>query len=122
MGIHYNDTANPSKARRQPGRIPCPPASIPWEVGNAATAGVKQRRLTPDRARQLVRDFEHVTMRELAVDLQRAIDLALKLGLYAYDACMLDAARSLGYPLLALDATVKKSGRKIGLRLVGLER
>ncbi len=98
----------------------CAPASIRWEVGNAATAGVKKRRLTPARARQLVRDFEQVTIRELAVDLERAVDLALELGLYAYDAYILDAARSSGYPLLALDGTVKRSARKIGLPIVEL--
>lgn len=37
------------------------------EVGNAATAGVKRRRLTAERARQLMTDFESVTIRGLAV-------------------------------------------------------
>jgi hypothetical protein len=39
-------------------------------VGNAATACVKRRRLTPERAQQLVADFEQVTIRELAIDLK----------------------------------------------------
>lgn len=103
------------------GRVLCAPASIRWEVGNAATAGVKKRRLTPARARQLVRDFEQVTIRELAIDLQRSVDLALDLGLYAYDAYILDAARSSGYPLLALDRTVKRNARKMGSPMVELE-
>ena len=96
----------------------CAPASIRWEVGNAATAGVKRRRLTQARARQLVRDFGQVTIRELDVDVQRAVDLALELGLYAYDAYILEASRSSGYPLLALDGTVKRCARKMGLALV----
>ena len=32
------------------GRVLCAPASLRWEVGNAAKAGVKRRRLTPERA------------------------------------------------------------------------
>ena len=56
--------------------ILCAPASVRWEVGNAATAGVKRRRLTAVRARQLVRDFGMVTLRELTVDIDRAVDLA----------------------------------------------
>jgi len=103
------------------GCVLCAPASIRWEVGNAATAGVKKRRLTPERARQLVRDFEKVTIQELDVDVQRAVDLALELGLYAYDAYILEAARSSGYQLLALDGAVKRSARKMGLPLVELE-
>lgn len=104
------------------GSMLCAPASIRWEVGNAATAGVKKRRLTPERARQLVKDFEKVTLQELNVDIQGAVDLAIELGLYAYDAYILEAARSSGYPLLALDGAVKRSARKMGLALVELER
>ena len=103
------------------GSVLCAPASIRWEVGNAATAGVKKRRLTPERARQLVKDFEKVTLQELDVDVQRAVDLAIELGLYAYDAYILETARSSGYRLLALDETVKRSARKMGLPLVELE-
>ena len=103
------------------GRILCAPASVRWEVGNAATAGVKRRRLTAARARQLVRDFGQVTLRELAVDVDRAVDLALELGLYAYDGYILEAARSSGYPLLTLDRTIGSHAQKMGLRLVELE-
>lgn len=103
------------------GSVLCAPASIRWQVGNAATAGVKRRRLTTDRARQLIKDFERVTIRELAVDLQRAVDLALNLGLYAYDGYILEAARSSAYPLLTLDGPVKATARKLGVSLVELD-
>ena len=73
-------------------------ASLRWEVGNAATAGVKRHRLTTERARQLVRDFEQVRIRELAIDILRAVDLGLELAIYAYDAYILEAAWSSGFP------------------------
>ncbi len=63
------------------GSIVCAPASLRWEVGNAATAGVKRRRLTKERARQLIADFEQITVRELAIDIGRAVDLGLELGI-----------------------------------------
>lgn len=97
------------------------PASLRWEVGNAATAGVKRRRLTRERARQLVTDFEQVTIRELTIDLNRAMNLGLELGIYAYDAYILEAARSSGFPLLALDGPIRKNARKLGLSLVELD-
>jgi predicted nucleic acid-binding protein len=90
-------------------------------VGNAATAGVKRRRLTMERARQLVIDFEQVTIRELAIDILRAVDLGLELGIYAYDAYILEAARSSGFPLLALDGPIRRNAKKIGLSLVELD-
>ena len=102
------------------GSVVCAPASLRWEVGNAATAGGKRRRLTLERARQLVTDFEQVTIRELAIDLQRAVDLGLELGIYAYDAYIPEAAQSSGFPLLALDGPIRRNARKLGLSLVEL--
>jgi predicted nucleic acid-binding protein len=103
------------------GRVVCAPASLRWEVGNAATAGVKRRRLTTERARQLVSDFEQVRIRELAIDILRAVDLGLELGIYAYDAYILEAARSSGFPLLALDGPIRRNAEKLGLSLVELD-
>lgn len=103
------------------GSVVCAPASLRWEVGNAATAGVKRRRLTPERARQLVTDFEQVTIRELAVDLGRAVDLGLELRIYAHDAYILEAARSSAFPLLTLDGPIRRNAKKLGLSLVELD-
>jgi len=103
------------------GSVVCAPASLRWEVGNAATAGVKRRRLTRERARQLITDFEQVTIRELAIDIGRAVDLGLELGFYAYDAYILEAARSSGFPLLALDGPIRRNAKKLGLTLVELD-
>ena len=101
--------------------VVCAPASLRWEVGNAATAGVKRRRLTRERARQLVTDFEQVTIRELTIDLNRAVGLGLELGICAYDAYILEAARSSGFPLLALDGPIRKNAKKLSLSLVELD-
>jgi predicted nucleic acid-binding protein len=103
------------------GSVLCAPASLRWEVGNAASAGVKRRRLTPERARQLVTDFEQVTIRELPVDLRPAVDLALELSIYAYDAYILEAARSSGFPLLTLDGPIRRNAKKLGLSLLELD-
>jgi predicted nucleic acid-binding protein len=103
------------------GTVLTAPASLRWEVGNAATAGVKRRRLTPARARQLVTDFASVTIRELAIDIGRAVDLGLELGIYAYDAYVLEAARSSGFPLLALDGPIRRNAKKLALSLVELD-
>ena len=103
------------------GSVVCAPASLRWAVGNAATAGVKRHRLTTERARQLVSDFEQVRIRELAIDILRAVDLGLELGIYAYDAYILEAARSSRFPLLALDGPIRRNAEKLGLSLVELD-
>jgi predicted nucleic acid-binding protein len=104
------------------GMVVCGPASLRWEVGTAAIAGVKRRRLTTERARQLVIDFEQVTIRELAIDILRAVNLGLELGIYAYDAYVLEAARTSGFPLLALDGPIRRNAKKLGLMLVELDQ
>jgi predicted nucleic acid-binding protein len=103
------------------GSVVCAPASLRWEVGNAATAGVKRGRLTRERARQLITDFEQVSIRELAIDIGRAVGLGLELDIYAYDAYILEAARSSGFPLLALDGPIQQNAKKLGLSLVELD-
>jgi predicted nucleic acid-binding protein len=104
------------------GSVVCAPASLRWEVGNAATAAVKRRRLTLERARQLITDFERVTIREIAIDIRRAVDLGLALGVDAYGAYILEAARSSGFPLLALDRPIRRSATTLGLSQVELDR
>ena len=39
------------------------------------------------------------------------VDLGLELGIYAYDAYILEAARSSGFPLLALDGPIRRKQR-----------
>ena len=121
LAVLLDEPEKPAVVDATAGKILCAPGSLRWEVGNAATAGVKRRRLTPARARQLVRDFEQVTIREVAIDMERALDLALDLGLYAYDGYILEAARSSGFPLVSLDHLVRSSAQKMGIAMVALD-
>jgi predicted nucleic acid-binding protein len=121
LAVLLDEPEKPAIVEASMRSVVCAPASLRWEVGNAATAGVKRRRLTTERARQLVTDFEQVTIRELVIDLLRAVDLGLELGIYAYDAYILEAARSSGFPLLALDGPIRRNAKKLGLSLVELD-
>ena len=121
LAVLLDEAEKEAVVERTMGTALSAPASLRWEVGNAATAAVKRRRLTPERARQLMTDFESVTIRELAIDVVRAVDLGLELGIYAYDAYILEAARSSGFPLLALDGPIQRNAKKIGLSLVELD-
>jgi predicted nucleic acid-binding protein len=121
LAVLLDEPEKPAIVEASMRSVVCAPASLRWEVGNAATAGVKRRPLTTERARQLVTDFEQVTIRELVIDLLRAVDLGLELGIYAYDAYILEAARSSGFPLLALDGPIRRNAKKLGLSLVELD-
>jgi predicted nucleic acid-binding protein len=49
------------------GSIVCAPASLRWQVGNAATAGVKRRRLTRQRLAEVLEE----SSREREVQIRR---------------------------------------------------
>ena len=94
------------------------PSSLPWEVGNALVAATRRRRLTPAEAQRAWTAYERVPLRLVDVDMPRAVALALDLGLYAYDAYMLEVARQRGLPLLTLDRTLRAAAASSGLEIV----
>lgn len=94
------------------------PASLPWEVGNALVAAVRRRRLSPTQAQVGWASYQKVAIRLVEVDIGRAIALATERGVYAYDAYVLEVARSRGLPLLTLDARLSAVARLAGVELL----
>ena len=97
------------------------PGSIPWEVGNAFTAMIKQRRIEVADAQRGLEIFRSIPIRYVEVDLANAMSLAAELNSYAYDAYFLECAVRCGAPLLTLDRPLRRAADRIGLRLVHLE-
>lgn len=94
------------------------PTSLPWEVGNALVAATRRRRLTLAEAQRAWAGYEAIPLRLVDVDIGRAIASAVDLGLYAYDAYMLELARQRGLPLLTLDKKLGAAAKASGLVLV----
>jgi predicted nucleic acid-binding protein len=94
------------------------PGCIPWEVGNAFSAMLKQRRLGVADAQHAMKIFDGIPLRYVSVDMGNALHLAAKTGMYAYDAYFLDCASRHLAPLLTLDRSLRLAAEKIGLDLV----
>jgi len=94
------------------------PGSIPWEVGNAFSAMVKQHRLSLKDAQRGLIIFQSVPIRYLAVDLENAVSIAHANNLYAYDAYFLDCASRHVAPLLTLDRPLKRAAGKVGVQVL----
>lgn len=92
--------------------------SLPWEVGNALVAGVRRRRLNPAAVPAAWAAYLQVPVRLVHIDTARALDLAVSLGVYAYDAYVLETARAERAPLLTLDAGLIRAARATGLSVV----
>jgi predicted nucleic acid-binding protein len=94
------------------------PGSIPWEIGNAFSSMLKQRRVSIDEARQGLSIFQSIAIRYLAVDLENALSIAHAANLYAYDAYFLDCAARHAAPLLTLDRPLRRAADTIGIRIL----
>ena len=79
------------------------PGSIPWEVGNAFSAMLKQGRLEIHAALKGLEIFQNIPIRYMRTDFEHALTIAHQKGIYAYDAYFLYCAIRFAAPLLTLD-------------------
>ncbi len=92
--------------------------SLPWEVGNALVAGTRRRRLTPAQAQGAWTSYRQVPIRLVQIDVSQALDLAVSLRVYAYDAYVLETARRERTPLLTLDRGMARAAQTLELPLI----
>ena len=94
------------------------PGSIPWEIGNAFSAMLRQRRVGLVEAQQGMKIFHTIPLRFVRVDLNNAISIANQIKVYAYDAYFLDCAIRQATPLLTLDSGLKRAALKLSIKLM----
>jgi predicted nucleic acid-binding protein len=93
------------------------PGSMPWEVGNAFSAMLKRERISESEAFAALEVYRHIPVRLVDVSLAESLALASDLGIYAYDAYFLEAARMLRCDLLTLDRGLKDAARRADITL-----
>ena len=92
--------------------------SLPSEVGNALIAGFRRRRLSVEAVLQAWAGYQAVRVRLAEIDVRNTLEIAVELGLYAYDAYVLETARAERLPVLTLDGGVARAAQRLGLKLV----
>jgi len=95
--------------------------SLPSEVGNALIAGFRRKRLSVEMVLGAWAGYQKVRVRLPEIDVRKALEIAVELGLYAYDAYVLETARAERLPLLTLDGGVARAADRLGLKLVEVE-
>ncbi len=118
LAVLLEEPERPALLAATRGAMLLAPASLPWEVGNALVAAVRRRRLTAAEAAAGWTAYQTIPIRLVEVDVGRSIAVATERVLYAYDAYILELARSRGLPLLTLDAKLSEAARLAGLALV----
>jgi predicted nucleic acid-binding protein len=94
------------------------PGSIPWEIGNAFSAMLKQHRLQLTAAQEGLGIFQSIPLRLVKIDFNNAIAIAHQVKMYAYDAYFLDCAVRCMAPLLTLDQALKRAAIRLGIKIM----
>ncbi|MBW1670425.1 MAG: type II toxin-antitoxin system VapC family toxin [Deltaproteobacteria bacterium] len=88
------------------------------EVLNALTAMVKKRVLDPNEVISAWNTVQTIPVELRRIDIQAALELAVRFNIYAYDAYFIECALNLRCPMLTLDHRMKMVARDIGIRIL----
>lgn len=104
--------------RAAQGRRLSAPEVLPFEIGNALSAMMKRRLLSPAEATAAWDAATRIPVELRSVDIRAALRMAASRAIYAYDAYFLDCALSSGTPLLTLDRGMARVAQTIGVELL----
>ena len=87
------------------------------EVANGLGKGIVRRKLSIDRAREILEEFALLPIAESSVeyDTARLLDLAVRHNISVYDACYLQEARTQSAPLATNDYGLKEAAESYGI-------
>jgi predicted nucleic acid-binding protein len=86
------------------------PEVISFEIGNALINLFKKRKITEEKLLEAYKVYVSLPIRNIKVDIEKALKIACKYKIYAYDAYYLEAAYRLKLPLITFDEPMKKIG------------
>jgi len=117
LAVLLDEPERPALITRTQGAALLVPGSVPWEVGKALIAGFRRKRLNARQVREAWTSFERVPLRSVSIVVDKALELAEQLGLYAYDAYVLEAVRAYRVPLLTIDNRLRGAAAQLGLQV-----
>lgn len=94
------------------------PDVLPYEVGNALSALVKRNALGPGQVPSVWDAIGSIPVELAKIDVRAALLLAVRCGIYAYDAYFLQCALETATPLLTLDRSLKQVAETLDIRVV----
>ena len=97
------------------------PISVHFEIGNAFSAMLKRRRITLAQGLSALEIYEGIPIRLVDIELEMAVQIAAKLGIYAYDAYLLRCAERCRAPLLTLDRALREHARSYGVQVLEIK-
>ena len=94
------------------------PHSVHWEIGNAFSAMIRRNRITLEQATVSIRAYKSIPIRFLEIDLQASLEIADRLGIYAYDAYLIRCAIRYNAPLISLDRGLVRAAKRLNAQVI----
>jgi predicted nucleic acid-binding protein len=113
-----NEREKPRLIALTRGRDLIAPWSVHWEIGNAFSAMLRQKRVSQDEALSALQIYATMPIRLVDVELQESFKIAADTGLYAYDAYLIRCAEKYSAPLLSLDKGLLRAARSRGTSVI----
>ncbi len=79
---------------------------------------LKRERITLEQAKAAVEIYEQILLNLVDINLLQALEIASRLNIYAYDACVIACALRQGCPLLTLDGGLSYAAKAAGVSVV----
>ena len=98
------------------------PHSVHWEIGSAFSAMLKRGRIRVDQAVEAIEVYRQIPIRFVDVELDQTLEIADKLGIYAYDAYLIRSGLKYTAPLISLDQGLVEAARRMGVSVLEVER
>jgi len=94
------------------------PEILPYEIGNALTAMIKRKQISRKEALSAFEITRNIPVRLIPADIHKALEIAMKFNIYAYDAYFIQVAQYMDCPLLTLDKKLKEVAEKLNISLL----
>ena len=101
------------------GTIIVSPNMVSYEIANALTKMMKKKIIEKERMVDAFKYFRKISIETIEIDIERALEIAWKFKIYAYDACYLESAKRLNLPLLTFDNNMITIGKELGINILG---
>jgi predicted nucleic acid-binding protein len=84
------------------------PEVISFEIGNALVNLYRKQKILESELLEAYRNFTLIPIRNIKVDIGKALKIACNYKIYAYDAYYLEIASRLKIPLITFDESMKR--------------
>ena len=94
------------------------PVILPYEIGNALMASFKRKRIDGSEMVKAYGVSKTIKVRLLDIDIIKALKIAVRFNIYAYDAYYLQCCIENGLPLLSLDKKMREVATKLNIEVI----